>query len=108
MTRPKIYADFHNADKQGRLRLNCTGTLEDLKQQHVDLRPGLSLTFYDNDADDAGNLDELLAEGTVAFSDEEQCWVAVIDRTQIHHASEIKEHSAKVPGAIQPATRRAV
>ena len=26
MDTPKVFADFHNADSQGRLRLNCTGT----------------------------------------------------------------------------------
>jgi hypothetical protein len=30
MNKPKVYADFQNADSQGRLRLNCLGTVEDL------------------------------------------------------------------------------
>ncbi|WP_277883249.1 hypothetical protein [Nostoc sp. FACHB-190] len=30
MDKPRVFADFHNADSQGRLRLNCTGTIEDL------------------------------------------------------------------------------
>ena len=33
MATPRIYADFHNADAQGRLRLNCIGTEEDLASQ---------------------------------------------------------------------------
>ena len=39
---PKIYADFHNADSQGRLRLNCVGTMDpgfcevsEMSQDHV-------------------------------------------------------------------------
>ena len=36
MANPKIYADFHNADSLGRVRLNCAGTLEDLSQQRVE------------------------------------------------------------------------
>lgn len=63
MVQPKIYADFQNADSQGRLRLNCVGTLEDLAQQHVQLREGLCLTLYADDLDDQGRPDELLVEG---------------------------------------------
>jgi hypothetical protein len=38
---PEIYADFHNADIQGRLRLNCVGTVNDLSRQQVEPREGL-------------------------------------------------------------------
>ena len=58
MAMQKVYADFHNADPQGRLRLNCVGTLEDLAQQHIELREGLPLTLYSDDLDDKGQLDE--------------------------------------------------
>src|SRR5438105_5355306 len=87
MVKPRIYADFHNADFLGRLRLTCVGTLEDLSQQQVELREGLGLTLYSDDLDDRGELDELLVEGIVSFSAEEHCWVAVIDWTAIRHAS---------------------
>ena len=88
MVKPKIYADFHNADSHGRLRLNCVGTLEDLTQQQVELREGLVLTLYADDLDDLGHLDELLVEGVVSFSDEEHCLVASIDLTAIRHGSD--------------------
>ena len=77
--KPKVYADFHNADRHGRLRLNCVGTLEDLAEQQVELREGLPLTLYSDDLNDKGRLDELLVEGVAAFSEEEHCWVAAID-----------------------------
>ncbi len=70
MNKPKVYADFHNADVQGRLRLNCVGTVEDLAQQQVVLRDGLLLTVYS---------EELEVEGRVQYSTEENLWVAVID-----------------------------
>ena len=35
MERPLIYADFHNADPGGRLRLNCIGTTQDLARLGV-------------------------------------------------------------------------
>ena len=88
MVKPKIYADFHNADTEGRLRLNCIGTIEDLAEQQVELREGMLLTLYADDLDDKGQLDELLVDGVVSFSEEEHCWVAAIDWTAIRHASD--------------------
>jgi hypothetical protein len=88
MEKPRVYADFHNADSQGRIRLNCVGTVEDLSQQKVALRDGLVLTLYSDDLDGKGQLDELLVDGVVSFSEEEHCWVAAIDWDAIRHASE--------------------
>jgi hypothetical protein len=67
---PKVFADFHNADAKGRLRLNCIGTVEDLAQQQIVLRDGLSLTLYS---------EELQVDGIVQYSTDENVWVAVID-----------------------------
>jgi hypothetical protein len=89
MVMPKIYADFHNADSSGRLRLTCVGTLEDLSRQQVELREGLTLTLYSDDLDDKGDLDELLIEGVASFSKEEHCWVAAVDWDAIRHASDV-------------------
>lgn len=84
----KVYVDFHNADSQGRVRLNCIGTMEDLARQQVELRNGLVLTLYSDDLDAKGEPDELLVEGIVSFSQEEHCWVAAIDWAGIRHASD--------------------
>jgi hypothetical protein len=62
MVRPKVFADFHNVDRQGRLRLNCVGTVEDLSRQRISLSDGAPLTFYSED---------LEVDGIVRFSDEE-------------------------------------
>ena len=102
MVRPRIYADFRNADSQGRVRLNCTGTIEDLAEQHVELREGMQLTLYSDDLDDQGQLDELLAEGIASFSKEEHCWVAIIDWNAIHHASETPQSRSPVNGPVAP------
>src|SRR6266478_5074232 len=88
MVQPRVYADFHNADTKGRVRLNCSGTLEDLSKQQIELREGLVLTLYSDDLDDKGQLDELLVDGVVSFSEEEHGWVATIDWAAIRHASE--------------------
>lgn len=45
MGKPRIYADFHNADTQGSLRLNCVGTIKDLSRRQVELHEGLQLTL---------------------------------------------------------------
>ncbi len=79
MKEPRIYADFHNADAQGRLRLNCVGTTKDLARKQVALRPGVILTLYSDDADAEGNSDDLEVSGVVEYSQAEQCWVARVD-----------------------------
>ncbi|MEZ2227524.1 MULTISPECIES: hypothetical protein [unclassified Microcoleus] len=74
MNYPRIFADFHNADEQGRLRLNCVGTIEDLSRQNIKLQDGQLLAFYD---------EELEVDGVVQYSEEENLWVAAIDWKQI-------------------------
>ena len=66
----RIYADFNNADAQGRLRLNTNGTIADLNRFGISLFHGLSLELSDG---------ELLACGNVEYSESESIWVAVID-----------------------------
>lgn len=74
MKYPRIFADFHNADEQGRLRLNCVGTIEDLSRQNIKLEDGQLLALYD---------EELEVDGMVQYSQKESLWVAVIDWKQI-------------------------
>jgi hypothetical protein len=83
-----VYADFQNSDDENRLRLTCAGTRQDLQRQGPELREGLALTLYTDDADDEGQPDELLAEGIVHYDEAEKCWVATIDWRKVCHASE--------------------
>src|SRR5437870_13888974 len=85
MTMPHVYADFQNADSSGRVRLNCAGTIDDLSRQQIELREGLGVVLYSDDADEKGHPARLIAKGTVAFSQEEQCWVAAIDWQKLEH-----------------------
>jgi hypothetical protein len=71
MTTPTLFADFHNADTQGRIRLNTVGTFEDIEKLKIQLEPGLKV-LIDND-------EGLQVLGTVEFSNEENIWVAKID-----------------------------
>jgi hypothetical protein len=67
---PTIFADFHNADRHGRVRLNTVGSIADLGRVGVRLRDGLPLRIHD---------DELEADAVAAFSTDERVWVARID-----------------------------
>lgn len=80
MSLSRIFADFHNADKQGRLRLNCIGTIEDLARQQADLEDGQQLTLYSED---------LEVNGVVQFSEDEKVWVATIDWNQIRQVEQL-------------------
>lgn len=97
MGTPRVYADFQNLDDRNRLRLTCAGTLLDLERHGIQLREGLTLTFYADDAGDQGNRDDLLLDGVVTFSLEEQCWVAVVDWNAIRNESD--ERTADGNGA---------
>jgi hypothetical protein len=88
MDAPRIYADFQNLDDANRLRLTCVGTLQDLESQGVELKDGLVLTLYTDDADDHGQPDEMLVEGLVQYNDIEKCWVAEINWRNLRHASD--------------------
>ena len=74
MKKPRIFADFSNGDKLGRLRLITHGTYEDIEKQKIKLTDGMLVILYD---------DELSVDGEVTFSDEEKIWVAKIDWTKI-------------------------
>ena len=88
MTTPRIYADFQKLDAHDHLKLTCAGTQRDLDRQGIELREGLTLTFWTDDEDDAGKPDELLAEGIVLFDEVNGCWVATVNWSAIRHASE--------------------
>lgn len=76
----RVFADFHNADVQGRLRLNCIGTVEDLARQNIELQNGQLLTVYSED---------LEVEGVVQYSSEEKLWVAAIDWNAVKQSEDL-------------------
>jgi hypothetical protein len=80
MSLSRVFVDFHNADEQGRLRLNCIGTLEDLARQKAELENGQQLTLYSED---------LEVDGVVQFSEDEKVWVATIDWNQIRQVEQL-------------------
>lgn len=76
----RVFADFHNADVKGRLRLSCVGTTADLKRHGIVLREGQSLIIYS---------EELEVDGVVHYSEEEKLWTAVIDWDAIREADSL-------------------
>lgn len=74
--KPLIYADFQNADRRGRVRLNTAGTLADLARLGVILADGSEVTLYTDDEDAA---DGLRLDGVVENDSTEGGWVAVVD-----------------------------
>ena len=83
----RVFADFHNADTEGRLRLNCTGTIEDLARQKIRLSDGLQLVLYSED---------LEADGVVQYSSEENVWVAVINWDEIREGENALTQNIKL------------
>lgn len=92
----RLYADFQNADPQGRIRLNSLGTVEDLGRLGLQLSPGLVVSLYADDQDDPPT--ELETRGVVEFSEGERCWVARIDWSAIRRVP-----AGAGNGAIRPA-----
>jgi diguanylate cyclase (GGDEF)-like protein len=93
MATPLVYADFQNLDDENRLRLTCAGTRQDLERQGIELREGLRLTLYTDDANDEGQPDKLVADGIVQYNQGEKCWVAAIDWNAIRHESDARQES---------------
>ena len=80
MNKPKVFADFHNADAKGRVRLNCAGTEADIKRQKIVLQDGQPLIIYS---------EELEAAGVVHYSEEEKLWTAMIDWSAIQEVEPV-------------------
>lgn len=69
VTSPRVFVDFQNADRRGRVRLNTNGAKADLARGQVELTEGMRLELYDG---------EIAATGVVRLDDTEG-WVAEID-----------------------------
>jgi hypothetical protein len=49
MSELRIFVDFNSRDPDGFLRLNLTGTLEDLRRENLALEEGMLMTGSDGD-----------------------------------------------------------
>lgn len=84
MNKLKVFVDFHNADVEGRLRLNCIRTIEDLARQNIELEDGQLLILYSED---------LEVDGVVKYSVNENIWVAAIEWNAI---KEVQDFAVQV------------
>lgn len=75
---PRLFADFNNADPEGRVRLSCVGTMKDLEALQISLCEGMRIVIDDHDG--------LFADAIVRWSESEQIWVAQIDWRAIHRS----------------------
>ena len=80
MNKFRVFADFHNADVKGRIRLNCVGTIADIERQGIVLQDGQPLIIYS---------EELEVGGVVRYSEKEKLWTAVIDWDAIREVQPI-------------------
>jgi len=63
----RIWADFNATSDLG-LRLNCRGTLEDLKRQNIVLNEGMKVLLWDEDYDGSNRRDDLIVEAIVRLN----------------------------------------
>lgn len=91
----KVRADFHGlfADV---LCLSHEDTCLDEKGAVIHLREGLILTAYDEDADEHGNRDDLIARGRVEPAPSwlwcnGSKWVLLIDENGVSHESDLRK-----------------
>jgi hypothetical protein len=70
----RVFVDFHNSDRQGRVRLNTVGTVQDLNRLGVVLREGAEILLYSY---------EVETEGIATYSAQEGLWVAKFDSKNI-------------------------
>jgi len=58
-----LYADFHNADQDGFIRLNSCGTLVDIKKKNIELESGDIFMFSDGELSIIGVVEKPGIEG---------------------------------------------
>ena len=91
---PPIWVDFMHIDWENHVRLDLPGTQRDLTRLELELTEGRRIVIYQEDADDAGTIDDLVTAGTGHFDPEESRWVAIVDWDSVRHVSELPQRAA--------------
>lgn len=73
----RLWADFNENAEIG-IRLNCHGTIEELKMMNIGLIDGMKLLLWDEDMED-----ELYVEATARFNRDEQIWYGEFDWNKV-------------------------
>jgi hypothetical protein len=83
---PPVWVDFNRGGGDIVL-LDLPGTRSDLDRLGITLSVGLVLNMWDQDSNDTGERDDLIARGTVEWYPDKATWAARI--TWSGHASEV-------------------
>jgi hypothetical protein len=83
-----IFVDFQKTDEIGRLRLNTIGARSDIERLGLTLFEGLQVKVYNDDTDDDGNEDNLIANGIIRRNATTGEWVVEVDRAAVQHESD--------------------
>src|SRR5437867_12839078 len=88
-----IWADFNKIGRslegtQTYILLTAAGTLAALARRGIRLREGMVLHLYDEDLDEQGRPEFLLAEGVARYDERRRQWLAVVRSDQIRRRSE--------------------
>lgn len=91
----RVYADFNGLFGDV-LCLSHGDTCKGADGSEVLLREGMIVTAFDNDVDDSGNPDDLIATGTVEHSPYElrskgSSWSLRVDENGVRHESDLKD-----------------
>jgi hypothetical protein len=88
-----IWVDFNTLstvpDGRWFVSLTTFGSQENLRRRCLTLNEGLRLNLYMDDASGEGAWDDLVVSGTVQRHPVWGSWVALVERAQIKHVSEI-------------------
>jgi hypothetical protein len=76
--------------------LDSVGTIQDLVDWGITLSEGLRMGFYDFDANDRGDDDKLIFDGTVHYDATKGKWYAIIDWSSFRHESEERTSSREM------------
>lgn len=77
---PRVYADFNGliTARPYRVLLRAAGTREDLERLGLGFEEGLRVLFYDLDATERRDRDDLLAVGVIT-RDDQWGWIGLIE-----------------------------
>ena len=81
---------YPSAGPGGRNYIKTIGTRQDIDFNGLELNEGMRLSFYCDDANDAGQPDDPLFDGIVHFDTDKQQWYVLIDEGSYHHASDLR------------------
>lgn len=109
MNVPEIYGDFHKLDDESRIMLTTLGTSRDLAKLGIQLKDGMSVVIYMDDADDAGHPDDLMADAIIRYNKQEKCWVAEVDWDKVCNRSEREQPKRRGPvNGLKNGSKKAV